>query len=116
MQQIRPVPATNHSTNKVFVHPELLKCSHVFVRVNKVRRPLQQPYSGPHQLLKRTDKFFELDLNGKPTTVSMDLLKPAFFCQEPRDIHLGVIPGAPDKDFVTRSGRTSRQVIRFQAK
>ncbi|GBN94563.1 Transposon Ty3-I Gag-Pol polyprotein [Araneus ventricosus] len=115
MQQIRPVPATNHSTNKVFVHPELLKCSHVFVRVDKVRRPLQQPYSGPHQVLKRTDKFFELDLNGKQTTVSMDRLKPAFFCQEPRDIHLGVLPDAPDKDFVTRSGRTSRPVIRFQA-
>ncbi|GBN03486.1 Gag-Pol polyprotein [Araneus ventricosus] len=109
MQQIRPVPATNHSAKEVFVHPELLKCSHVFVRVDKVRRPLQQPYSGPHQFLKRTDKFFELDLNGKPTTVSMDRLKPAFFCQEPRDIHLGVIPDAPDKDFVTRSGRTSRR-------
>ncbi|GBN02361.1 hypothetical protein AVEN_128627-1 [Araneus ventricosus] len=112
MQHIRSVPATNHSS---FVHPELLKCSHVFVRVDEVRRPLQQPYSGPHQVFKRTDKCFELDLNGKPTTVSMDRLKPAFFCQEPRDIHLGVTPDAPDKDFITRSGRTSRRVIRFQA-
>ncbi|GBM34595.1 hypothetical protein AVEN_198243-1 [Araneus ventricosus] len=31
VQQIRPVPATNHSINKVFVHPELLKSSRVFV-------------------------------------------------------------------------------------
>ncbi|GBL87515.1 hypothetical protein AVEN_165134-1 [Araneus ventricosus] len=116
MQQIRPVPATNHSTNKAFVHPELLKCSHVFVRVDRVRRPLQQPYSGPHQVRKRIGKFFELYINGKPTTVGMDRLKPSFFCQEPRDIHLGVIPDAPDKYFVTRSGRALRQVISFQAK
>ncbi|GBN94894.1 hypothetical protein AVEN_73930-1 [Araneus ventricosus] len=115
MQRIRLAPATKHSTNKVFVHPKLLQSLHVFVRVDRVQRPLQKPYSGPHQVLKRTDKFFELGINGKQRTVNMDRLKPAFFCKEPRDIHLGVIPDALEKALVTRSGRASRPVIRFQA-
>ena len=62
-----------------FVHPTLLKTLHVFVRRDAVRKPLQRPYNDPYKVLKQTDKFFTLDINGTHDTVSIDRLKPAYF-------------------------------------
>ena len=64
---------------QLFVHPTLLKTSHIFVRRDAIRKPLQRPYNGPYKVLKRTDKFFTLDINGTHDTVSIDRLKPAYF-------------------------------------
>ena len=50
----------------------------VFVRIDAVKRPLMQPYSGPFQVLERNDKTFTLDRSGKPWVVSIDRLKPCF--------------------------------------
>ena len=36
------------------------------------------PYKGPYRVLRRADKYFELDLDGCHDTVSLDRLKPAF--------------------------------------
>ncbi len=49
----------------------------MFVRHDAVRKPLQPPYDGPFRIIKRTDKHFTLDLNGRHDTVSIDRLKPA---------------------------------------
>ena len=56
----------------------LTQASFVFVRVDSVRKPLQQPYKGPFQVLKKTDKFFTLFIGGKKETVSVDRLKVAY--------------------------------------
>ncbi len=48
--------------------------SHVFVRHDAVRKPLQQPYL----VLDRSAKFFTLDIKGRKDTVSIDRLKPAY--------------------------------------
>ncbi|GFX08992.1 gag-pol polyprotein [Trichonephila clavipes] len=52
---IRPSPASNHSKRSVFVHPALKDCSHVFIRNDTVRKPLQAPYDGPFKIFHRTD-------------------------------------------------------------
>ncbi|GFX84629.1 uncharacterized protein TNCV_724371 [Trichonephila clavipes] len=62
-----------------FIHPGLLEATHVFLRRDMLRRPLQQPYDGPFKVLQRKDKVFFLDINGKRVSVSIDRCKPAFF-------------------------------------
>lgn len=76
--RIRPVPTSSHSTSSVFVHKELQNCSHVFVRHDAVRTPLQKPYDGPFLVIRRTNKNFMLKIKNKEKMVSIDRLKPEF--------------------------------------
>ncbi|GFX34116.1 hypothetical protein TNCV_1698642 [Trichonephila clavipes] len=62
-----------------FRNSRLLEATHVFLRRDMLRRPLQQPYDGPFKVLQRKDKVFFLDINGKRVSVSIDRCKPAFF-------------------------------------
>ena len=50
--------------------------SHVFVQHYATRTPLQQPYYGPYRVIKRSDKYFILDISGRQDMVSVDRLKP----------------------------------------
>ncbi|GFQ97784.1 pol polyprotein [Trichonephila clavata] len=75
---IRQSPTSNHSKRSVFVHPALKDCSHVFIRNDTVRNPLQAPYDGPLKILHRTDKTFDVDINGQKSTISIDRVKPDF--------------------------------------
>ncbi|GFY27814.1 integrase catalytic domain-containing protein [Trichonephila clavipes] len=79
MQSLHPKPPKHHSKRPVFIHPGLLEATHVFLRRDMLRRPLQQPYDGPFKVLQRKDKVFSLDINGKRVSVSIDRCKPAFF-------------------------------------
>ncbi|GFV93439.1 hypothetical protein TNCV_1987541 [Trichonephila clavipes] len=79
MQSLHPKPPKHHGKRPVFIHPELLEATHVFLRRDMLRRPLQQPYDGPFKVLQRKDKVFFLDINGKRVSVSIDRCKPAFF-------------------------------------
>ena len=78
MADLKATPRTI-STYPSFVHPTLTTTTHVFVRRDSVKRPLQRPYDGPYKVLKRNDKFYTLDINGTHDTVSIDRLKPAYF-------------------------------------
>ncbi|GFV80231.1 integrase catalytic domain-containing protein [Trichonephila clavipes] len=79
MQPLHPKPPKHHGKRPVFIHPGLLEATHVFLRRDMLRRPLQQPYDGPFKVLQRKDKVFFLDINGKRVSVSIDRCKPAFF-------------------------------------
>ena len=65
-----------------FVPPSLATCSHVFLRVDAVRKPLQPPYTGPFKVLRRTPKYFVINQKNKSISVSIDRLKPAFLESE----------------------------------
>lgn len=79
MRKLGPTGTSNHSNNKLFVSPELLKCTHVFLRCDSVKKPLQQPYTGPHPIIRRiTDRLYTINVNGKETNISTDRLKPAY--------------------------------------
>ncbi|XP_063952401.1 uncharacterized protein LOC135153511 [Lytechinus pictus] len=77
MENLKPQP-TRIQHRKPQVHPDLTSCTHVFVRHDAVKKPLQPPYDGPYQVIKRADKFFTILLKGKHETISLDRLKPAY--------------------------------------
>ena len=52
-KNIKAVPGTNHSNYKTFVFKELDTCTHVFVKVDGVKAPLQAPYSAPHEIIRK---------------------------------------------------------------
>lgn len=87
MRTIRPYPTAHYRKDKSFVYKELNSCSHVFVRIDAVRKPLESPYEGPFQVTRRiSDRVFEIDFKGEPTIISTERLKPAFFENVPDNL------------------------------
>ncbi|KAK4474272.1 hypothetical protein MN116_000360 [Schistosoma mekongi] len=70
--------APRYSLRPSYVPRNLNDCSHVFVRIDHVRKPLQHPYEGPFKVLHRNDKTVTIERAGKSDTVSIDRVRPAF--------------------------------------
>ncbi|CAH1378479.1 unnamed protein product [Tenebrio molitor] len=66
MQTIQFTKTTCHKEQQV--PRSLHTAKFVFVRVDSVKKPLQPPYDGPYRVLS----------TGKPNTISVDRLKPAY--------------------------------------
>ncbi|KAL4718276.1 hypothetical protein ACJJTC_006556, partial [Scirpophaga incertulas] len=79
MSQLRPVSASHHSRQSIFVFKDLSESSHVWLRDDTVRRPLQAPYLGPYPIIRKGDKTLTININGREATVSIDRVKPAHF-------------------------------------
>ncbi|PNF30270.1 hypothetical protein B7P43_G01236, partial [Cryptotermes secundus] len=82
MARLRPIPATRHASPSTFVHSDLKKCTHVFLRQDTTRRALEPHYSGPYQVLSRKDKTMQILVRGRLVTVSTDRVKPAYMLNE----------------------------------
>jgi len=106
------------------VHKDLTDSTHIFLRQDAVRRPLDPPHSGPHRILGRTAKTLRIAINGRPVTVSTDRVKPAYTMAYP-DVRI-VDAWAPQEQTsqpapqpspaaaqTTRSGRPVRFPARF---
>ncbi|CAH8612991.1 unnamed protein product [Schistosoma curassoni] len=76
MRTLPPV-STRIQHRQVALPRELSTCSHVFIRVDSVRKPLQQPYEGFFRVIARHEKTFKVDRHGRVEIVSIDRLKPA---------------------------------------
>lgn len=138
IRNLKPRPTKQRDTRHIFIHPDLSTCSHVFVRVDLVKKSLQPPYDGPYLVLNRSEKWFELQIKGKQVKVSIDRLKPAYIFndnfnprqQSPDQNKSSVssklnIPSlgkdsttvtckkVSDATRTTRSGRIVRQPVRF---
>ena len=111
MRQLKAAMVRSHTPRNIHIHKDLSRCTHVFVRNDRVRRPLESPYDGPYKVLERTDKFFTLDFGGRKDTVSLDRLKPAYLEISPEEPehsspHSSPTPSIPAEPIrVTRSGR-----------
>lgn len=78
MGNLRPSLTSDHDTRRnSYRSRQLDTASHVFVRVDSVKSPLQSPYTGPHVVLRRGEKTFRVEVNGKPKEISVDRLKTA---------------------------------------
>ena len=81
MSQPRPTPAARYAFPATFIHNSLRNSSHVYLRQDPVCRALEPPYSGPHQVITRTDKTLQIVVRGRHVTVSADIVKPAYLLE-----------------------------------
>ena len=79
---LKPKLPTNHSSLTPFINKDLNSCSHVWLRIDAVQKPLQPKYSGPHFVIERYPKYFKIRMGGREENVSIDRLKPAYI-EEP---------------------------------
>lgn len=110
------VPRKELHQGRIFIHPELKDCTHVFVRVDKVSRPLTQPYMGPFKVIDKTDKYFKIIQADTHKIVSMDRLKPAYFItsHECTDAPNKATTTVNNDTKVSRFGRVIKPVVRFR--
>lgn len=76
-RELRPT-STRIDQREVYIPKDLASSNFVFVRIDKVRKPLTAPYEGPYKVTRRLRKAFIISKNGKNETISIDRLKPAF--------------------------------------
>ena len=111
MQQLQPPKVRQQASRKTYVCEDLKSCTHVFLRHDAVKKPLQKPYDGPYKVIKRQDKHFTLEVKGSHTVVSIDRLKPAYLDESPSALQTNLAPSvslttpSPSKPIITRSGR-----------
>ena len=102
MHHIRPHPP-RPTQRKSNISDDLSTATHVFIMMHDaVCRPLQPPYNGPYPVVKKTDKYFIININGRTDTVSIDHLKPAHL---DLDDMYPTTQTAPPTSQSTRSGR-----------
>ncbi|GFO32837.1 Gag Pol polyprotein [Plakobranchus ocellatus] len=81
MRSVQPPTPQFHGQPSVFVPANLAPAKFVYVRKDSHKHPLQRPYDGPYLVLNKNDKFFTVDIKGRPETISIDRLKAAFVTQ-----------------------------------
>lgn len=70
------------SPTETFIHNQLTSTPTVFFRNNAMNQPLEVSYEGPYQSDKRNEKYFKINVNGRPVNVSIEWLKPSYIpCQ-----------------------------------
>ena len=82
--------------------------SHAFLLEGPIRKSLQQPYTGPYEIISRDDKTITLNINNKKIKVSIDRVIPAFILANdslPTSDHI-ISTNTTTK--TTRSGRRVR--------
>ncbi|GFS73705.1 uncharacterized protein NPIL_379921 [Nephila pilipes] len=85
MEKLKPVKNRCKRKQTIFFHKNLKLCSHVFVRVDRVKKALESPYEGPFPVVARNDKYYTLIIKEKDINVSVDRLKQAYLLDSGED-------------------------------
>lgn len=78
MSLISPFQDKHHSEKKLFRLNGMDTCKAVYAKNHSRLHKLLPTYKGPFKILKRFDNYMEIQINGKPTKISIEDLKPAF--------------------------------------
>nr|VZI44567.1 unnamed protein product [Spirometra erinaceieuropaei] len=92
LRTLSPVPP-RPSVSESYLEKDLATCSHVYLRCDRVRRPLEPPYDGPFRVISRGTKNFRIQRGTREEVVSVDRLKAAF-PDTPPDEPCGHLPPA----------------------
>lgn len=111
IRQYKPVNIKSNHSKTFFVHPDIKECTHVFLRIDRIKKSLTCPYEGPYKVLERSEKVFKIQLDDKELSVSIDRLKPAYLLKENESVNNKNIGQKNVK--ITRSGRISKTPVRF---
>lgn len=115
-RELQPTAGTNHSRQHPFIYKDLANTQQVFLRRDEAKPPLEQPYEGPYQVIRRGSKTFDILKKGNKVTVTIDRLKPAFILPEdvgntpdemqptPHHVHDGLL---------TKSSRSEARQVHF---
>ena len=83
MAKLKPSPPRHsYNTRSNFVHKSLESCTHVFVRTDSVKTPLQSPYEGPFKVIEKNEKHFKIIKGNNEDLISIDRCKPAYLESE----------------------------------
>lgn len=135
MGALKPVKSSTKSNQKFFVNKDQNSCSHVFLRIDRVKKALEPPYEGPIPVLNKNEKYFTVKNRGREVNISIDRLKPAYLLKTDEELTSSnfvplhnnnpVVDPSPtyhepaptvneDLPKTSRSGRTIRQPVRFR--
>ncbi|GFW54083.1 retrovirus-related Pol polyprotein from transposon opus [Trichonephila clavipes] len=78
MAELKPLKSTSNRKQNIFVRKDLKYCSHVFIRIDRVKKALEPPYERPYDVQKKYDKYFTILIKDKAVNISVDRLKPAY--------------------------------------
>ncbi|GFT12580.1 retrovirus-related Pol polyprotein from transposon opus [Trichonephila clavipes] len=53
MAELKRLKSPSNRKQNIFVHKDLKSCSHVFIRIDRVKKALEPPYEGPYTVQKR---------------------------------------------------------------
>ncbi|GFV75978.1 DUF1758 domain-containing protein [Trichonephila clavipes] len=59
MAELKPLKSPSNRKQNIFVHKDLKSCSHVFLRIDRVKKALEPPYMKDHILYKKKDAVQE---------------------------------------------------------
>lgn len=82
IRNLRPMSNRHPSSKTLFIHPDLETCTHIFIRNDFVRRPLQPAYDGPYRVLEKGPKVYLIQQNERKVRISIDRLKPAYIIND----------------------------------
>lgn len=87
------------------MHPALELCTHVFIRNDGVKKPLQARYDGPFKVVARSSRNFTLDIKVKHSIINIDRVKPDFFSTDNQPVPLE--PSNPAQPNTSSAPQTS---------
>ena len=100
MKHLRTSPSRQQQRSS-YVSDNLQMCTHAFIRHDAIRKPLQPPYEGPHEVISRSPKHFTMNVKGSKEIVSLDRLKPAFVDTPISASDCLLPPTAPSSETIT---------------
>ncbi|BHF78845.1 hypothetical protein SprV_0602196100 [Sparganum proliferum] len=99
LSPVPPRPAVSES----YLEKNLATCSHVYLRCDRVRRPLEPPYDGPFRVISRGTKNFRIQRGTREEVVSVDRLKAAVPDTPPDEPCGPLLPAPPPRTSIPPS-------------
>ena len=102
MRPIQPVKLRFHGNQTSFLPATLLSADYVYIRKDSHKHPIQRPYDGPFLVVKKSDKYFTLEMKDHLETVWIDRLKAAFVTKLTTSVS-NKLPSSPDTPALLKS-------------